>query len=251
VSKFFINKSEIVGEIINITGEDVNHIKRVLRLKAGDNLTLCDGNSMDYNCVIEKMDEKAVTLRITFTSFSNTEPKINVTLYQGLPKSDKFDYIIQKSVELGVKSIVPVITERTVVRIENESDGIKKTARWQKIAYEAAKQSNRGVIPKVELPIAFSKALEQINNYQLKIIPYEKENKIGLKSILNEYIINVSENIGLNVSVIIGPEGGFTEEEIERAKEKGAQSVSLGPRILRTETAGLNVLSILMYELGD
>ncbi|MFA6308727.1 MAG: 16S rRNA (uracil(1498)-N(3))-methyltransferase [Clostridia bacterium] len=251
MSKFFINKSDITGNIIIIAGEDVSHIKKVLRLKVGNNLTLCDGNSMDYNCVIEKIDEKAVTLRIMCTSFSDTEPKINVTLYQGIPKSDKFDYIIQKSVELGVKSIVPIITERTVVKIENESDGIKKAARWQKIAYEAAKQSNRGIIPKVELPIAFSKALEQINNYQLKIIPYEKENKIDLKSVLNEYIINVSENKGLDVSVIIGPEGGFTEEEVEKAKEKGVQSVTLGPRILRTETAGVNVLSILMYELGD
>lgn len=251
MSKFFINKSDISGGNINITGEDASHIKRVLRLKAGDNLTLCDGISMDYNCVIEKTDVNVVTLRIICSSFSNTEPKIDVTLYQGIPKSDKFDYIIQKNVELGVKSIVPVITERTIVKIENDSDGIKKAARWQKIAFEAAKQCNRGIIPKVELPILFNKALEKMSDFQLKIIPYEKENKNGLKSILNEYIINTAGNNGLKAAIIIGPEGGFTEDEIREAKEKGAHSVTLGPRTLRTETAGVNVLSILMYELGD
>ncbi len=251
MSKFFIDDSNIQESKIRIVGEDVSHIKRVLRSNVGDSLILCDGKSTDYNCIIEKIDTDVIEAKILNSYNSESEPVIDVTLFQGIPKSDKMDLIIQKSVELGVKSIVPVITERTVVKIENQKDADKKVTRWQKIAYEAAKQSNRGTVPKIEQPISFKEALEVMKDFQLKIIPYEKEERISLKSIINDNIIDITSNNINKISVIIGPEGGFTEEEIDAATANGVFRVTLGPRILRTETAGINVLSILMYELGD
>lgn len=241
--RFFIEKENIFENIINIVGEDVNHIKRVLRLQCGNSIIVCDGSGKDYIVEIEKFETDSIRTNILRVESNITEPPIDVVLYQGIPKSDKMDFIIQKSVELGVKKIVPVITEHTVVKLDNEKDSQKKSARWQKIALEAAKQSNRGVIPKVELPIRFDDALEQSKTSDIRIIPYEKEIKNGLKNIIQDNI--------KNISVFIGPEGGFSEKEISNAEKAGIVPVTLGPRILRTETAGIVVLSILMYELGD
>lgn len=242
--RFFVEQSNIYSNIINITGEDVNHIKKVLRLKCGDYITLCDGNGNDYLVEIEKFEAECVRTGIIRSEKSTTEPPIEVTLFQGLPKSDKMDFIIQKGVELGVGRIVPVITGRTVVRIENRQDAEKKSARWQRISLEAAKQCNRGVVPKVEIPQEYEKALTAAQSADLSVILYEKETKQGLRECIKKNDIK-------KISVIIGPEGGFMEDEIERAGFYGIKPVTLGPRILRTETAGIAVLSILMYELGD
>ena len=243
--RFFINSDDIFDDNINIKGDDYNHIKKVLRLKCGETITLSDGTGNEYVAKIENFGDGFVHTKIVESYKNTTEPPIRVTLYQGLPKSDKMDFIIQKSVELGISKIVPVLTERTVVKIDSEKDARKKCERWNRISQEAAKQSNRGIIPKIELPINFKTAIKQVDKESLSLIPYEKESRNSLKQILKS-----KENIK-DISVFIGPEGGFSEQEIEEAVSLGINSVTLGPRILRTETAGITVLSILMYELGD
>lgn len=243
--RFFINSNDIFDDNINITGEDYNHIKKVLRLRVGENITLSDGMGNEYLAEIKGFGDGFANAGIIERYQNITEPPIVVTLYQGLPKSDKMDFIIQKSVELGITRIVPVITERTVVKLDGEKDKAKKCERWNRISQEAAKQCNRGIIPKIEVPVSFKEALRQAKDTALSLIPYEKETKSTLKQILNK-----SSNIS-KISVFIGPEGGFTEKEIDEAVNCGINPVTLGPRILRTETAGIAVLSILMYELGD
>lgn len=243
--RFFVKSSNVFTDSINIIGEDVNHIRKVLRLGYGDNIIVTDGEGTDYLVEIMKMEESLVQTRIVESMKNTTEPPVEVTLFQGLPKSDKMDFIIQKGVELGLKRIVPVITERTVVKLASKKDEEKKCERWNRISMEAAKQCNRGVIPEVELPMKFQDAVNAVNDYSLSLIPYEKETGSGLKDILSNRITTKK------ISIFIGPEGGFTEEEIGKAVLSGVHPVTLGPRILRTETAGIAVLSILMYELGD
>jgi 16S rRNA (uracil1498-N3)-methyltransferase len=174
-----------------------------------------------------------------------TESPVKVDLYQGIPKSTKMDLIVQKCVELGVNRVFPVDTERVIVKASEEKGFSNKILRWQRIAEEAAKQSARGKVPDIESSVSFNIVLEKIKGYDLCIIPYEKENSTGLKHILR------GKNNIKNAAVIIGPEGGFTENEVRKAEESGAIPVTLGPRILRTETAGFISLAIILYELGD
>lgn len=242
--RFFIDQKDIFDNYIIISGEDFNHIKNVLRLNCGDRITICDGKGNDYISVIQNIETKNIFADIVEVQKNRNEAPINVTLYQGIPKSDKMDFIIQKSVELGVGKIVPVITERTVVRLNDKKDIDNKVRRWQRISLEAAKQCNRGIVPVIDTPVKFSAALVQNKEFDLSLIPYEKEVCKGLKGSIKKS--NIS-----NIAVLIGPEGGFSENEIEAAVLEGINPVTLGPRILRTETAGIAVLSILMYELGD
>ena len=242
--KFFIDRGSISSEGIRITGEDVVHIKKVLRLKCGDTIVLCDGAGHDYNVSIERFEQDSVLTKVLSSVPNHREPPVSISLFQGIPKSDKMDYIIQKSVELGITRIVPVMTERTIVRIENAKDAENKVSRWQRISLEAAKQCNRGVVPRVEFPVTYETALKQMQDSSLSIMPYEKETGSRLRDCLEKYETG-------DVSVFIGPEGGFSEKEAESALASGMRTVSLGPRILRTETAGIMVLSILMYVLGD
>lgn len=220
-----------------ISGDDVKHMKKVLRLKEGDRVTVCDFKCIDYICEIVSLCENEAVLKIESSHKNAFEPPVNVTIYQGLPKSDKLEYIIQKCIELGAVKIVPTVTKRTVVKI---SDGEKKRARWQKIADEAAKQCGRGVRVEVDLPVTFEKAVLSANE-SLKIMPYENEEKNTLKSVLK----NSDEK---NISIFIGPEGGFDQSEVDFAKQNGVFTVTLGPRIMRTETAPIAVLSACMYE---
>lgn len=242
--RFFVTNSDVSNDLINISGEDFNHIKKVLRLGNGDRITACDGKGTDYLVEIVKIEDAVVKTRIIESMKNSTEPPVEITLFQGLPKSDKMDLIIQKAVELGIYKIVPVITARTVVKMDAKS-GDKKCDRWNKISMGAAKQCNRGIIPKVESAMSFREALDAAKGGSLSLIPYEKETRIKLKEVL------LNSSLTKKVSVFIGPEGGFCQEEIEEAVACGVQPVTLGPRILRTETAGIAVLSILMYELGD
>lgn len=244
MSKFFVDQSNINTDSIKITGDDVNHIKRVLRLRAGDKIVICDGAGIDYFTEIKEVEENSVSTMILSKQHSSTEPPVGITLFQGIPKSDKMDYIIQKSVELGISRIIPVSTERTVVKLDSRKDAVNKTTRWQRIAFEAAKQCNRGIIPKVELPVGFDECLSLMAGVDLAIIPYEKEAENSLRNYLRSGSIK-------KAGMLIGPEGGFTEKEVQKAASAGIKPVTLGPRILRTETAGIAVLSILMYELGD
>lgn len=242
--KFFVDRSNISSDKIIITGEDVIHIKKVLRLRCGDNIIVSDGNCVDHFSKVESIESDKVVAGIINSEKNCSEPPIDVTLYQGIPKSDKMDFIIQKSVELGVCRIVPVITDRTIVRIDGKKDSVNKVSRWQRIALEAAKQCNRGIVPTIEQPVSFKQALEDLGSFDLTLMPYEKENSIKMKEYLRRDLYR-------KISIFIGPEGGFTEKEVETAVQAGAASVTLGPRILRTETAGMMVLSILMYTLGD
>lgn len=242
--RFFVKPEDINENEIKIFDEEYNHIKNVLRLKCGDKITVCDGAGTDYSALIDSFGSNCVFAGILSSQGNLTEPPIDVVLYQGVPKSDKMDLIIQKSVELGIKRIVPVLTERTIVKFGNEKDMGAKVSRWQRIALEASKQCNRGMVPVIERPMTYTNALESSRDSQLRIIPFENEKGNTLKRILKC-------DSKKSISVFIGPEGGFSEDEVKRAKLSGIEPVTLGPRILRTETAGFVVLSILMYELGD
>lgn len=243
MARFFVSPSQIKDEYIIIEGDDVKHISKVLRLKIGDKITISDGQGTDYECIIKNM-EKIITVEIISKDNSTTEAQSKITLFQSLTKSDKMAYIIQKAVELGVYKIVPVSTERTIVKIENEKKEHSKIIRWNKISEAAAKQSQRGIIPKVEPIISLVDAFKKAQEMDLKFIAYENEKNNSLKS----YLTNCASK---SIAVFIGPEGGFGENEISLAKEHDIIPVTLGRRILRTETAGLVVLSIMMYEMGE
>jgi len=243
--KFFVSDDMINDGKIFIKGEDVEHIYKVLRLRAGDTIAVSDGKSSEYICRISTLDKKLVTCDIVEKNNITTEPPLRVHLYQGIPKAAKMDLIVQKCTELGIDEIVPVETERIVVKSRHDREFDNKLTRWRRIAEEASKQSNRGRIPKVSDPVKYSDVIERLPGYDIVVLPYEKENSTGLKQILK------GKNIINTIAVIIGPEGGFTKDEVEMATSKGAVAVTLGPRILRTETAGFACLSIIMYELGD
>lgn len=242
--RFFISTDNIKKDGIIITGEDVSHISRVLRLRIDDEIVLCDGKGMDYHVVIEHMDKYTVRTRVLEKEPSAGEPNINVVLFQGIPKGTKMDLIIQKCTEIGVNRIVPVFNVRTVVKLADEKDEKRKTERWQRIAEEAAKQCGRGVIPKIEMPRTFQEALEEAMELDACLIPYELEKSNRLKASIHGKKIK-------NIGIFIGPEGGYEAFEIQSALDKGVIPVTLGTRIMRTETAGLAALSCIMYEFDE
>ena len=247
--KFFVTTNQIEGNTIIIQNEDVNHIKNVLRAKIDDTIDICDCiTSKNYICKIEQIEEKHIYCHIIEEIESNVEPEIQVSVLQGLPKADKMELVIQKSVELGVYDITPIEMKRCVVKL-NEKDKIKKIQRWQKIAEGAAKQSGRDRIPVVH-PIVNVKTLcESIKEYDLVLVAYENEKVNTLKQELKE--IKQKNKEELKIAIVIGPEGGIDSEEIARLEEHQAKIITLGNRILRTETVALNMLSIIMYELDS
>lgn len=241
--RFFVDKSQITDNKVYITGDDVKHIAKVLRLRIDDTLTVCDKCRTDYECKIFEISADRVVADITESKQNRAEADLEITLYQGMPKSDKMDYIVQKCVELGVVRIVPVITKRAVSR---PSDGDKKVARWQKIAAEAAKQSGRGIVPEICNMVSFNEAVISMTACEdaLNIMPYECEENIKLRDVL-------TASSKKKINIIVGPEGGFDDSEAVSARGKGISTVTLGPRILRTETAPLAACTAVMYELGD
>ncbi len=239
--RFFVKRENIRKDSIIVDGEDVQHISRVLRLQPGDRIVLCDGEGTDYLSVIESMDKHSIRAAIIDKEASRGEPDIHVVLYQGIPKSTKMDLIIQKCTEMGINRIVPVSTARTVVKLESEKDEKKKVERWSKIAEEAAKQSGRGVIPRIDMPVTLAEALKDAAKLDTVIVPYELEGSLALKEALRS-------GKGRSIGFFIGPEGGFEPSEIYKAKGAGAVPITLGSRILRTETAGVVVLTGIMYE---
>jgi 16S rRNA (uracil1498-N3)-methyltransferase len=232
------------GDITVVTGQDAVHIRRSLRLRIGDNITLCNGKGSDYFCEITGFDGDNVVVKILYQTPTVSEPSIYVTLYQGLPKGDKLEYIIQKSVELGVSSIVPVETARSISRINKTPDKIlKKQQRLQKIADEAAGQSGRGILPEVQNPLSFKQAVDRLREENQPVIVFYE----GGGSKLSEFLDNSIKRL----SIFVGPEGGFEPQEIEQLCSLGAYKATLGPRILRCETAPIAALSVIMALTGN
>ncbi len=241
--KFFVQPDKIANGKIIIDTDDVMHIKKVLRLCVDDKITVCDSTGTDYTAKIVNIADKFIECSVIAASKNNTEPNIMVTLYQALPKAAKMDFIIQKTTELGIVKIVPCALSRCVVKLDGK-DAVKKQERWQKIADEAAKQSGRGILPEIAPVTSFRDAVTQMKQSDLCFVPYESAEDITLRSVL-------TSQKPLSVSFMIGPEGGFSPEEAKYLEESGIPLVTLGKRILRTETAGMAVLSMVMYEIGD
>ena len=229
--KFFVTTNDIKEDTIIIQNEDVNHIKNVLRAKVDDTIDICDSEtSKNYICKIEQIEEKNIYCHIIKEIQTNVEPHIKVSVFQGLPKADKMELVIQKSVELGVYDIIPVEMKRCVVKL-NEKDKIKKMQRWQKISEGAAKQSGRDIIPTIHPVINIKTLCENIKEYDLVLVAYENEKINTLKQELQKIKQNNAET---KIAIIIGPEGGIDDKEIEHFKENKAKIITLGNRILRT-----------------
>jgi len=240
--KFFVKKEQIQDDMINILGTDVNHIKNVLRLKVEEELIIsCEENN--YLCQIIYMEKEKITCRILNVLKKKTEPNVYIHIIQGLPKADKMEWIIEKCTEVGVSEFTPVETKRSIVKLD-EKGKEKKLIRWQKIAEVAAKQSERDIVPKVNSIINIEKVYQFIKNYDIILTAYEKETQYSLKQAMQ-----IEERDNLKVAVLVGPEGGWDETEIEILKSLGINAITLGKRILRTETAPIVIASNIIYEL--
>ena len=243
--KFFVEPEQVKEDEIEILGEDVRHISKVLRLHIGEEILICDGQGYDYQCIINTIEKDYILVQIKRKILSETEPICKVTLFQGLPKADKFELIIQKCTELGILDIYPTLTERVVVKIKDAKKEKDKINRWQKIAKEASKQSNRSIVPTIHDFISFTDILSKLKDFDIILIPYEKQRDTYIQDVLADF--SHAKHIG----IIIGPEGGFEEKEVQMAMDQGIKPITLGPRILRTETAGLITLGIIMNRMGE
>lgn len=243
---FFVSPTQIGEKEIVIKGEDVNHIKNVLRMNTGEQISISSGqDNKEYRCEITEYDTNAVLTKIMWVEETGMELSSKIYLFQGLPKNDKMELIIQKAVELGVYEIIPVATRRAVVKLDAKKEEAKRK-RWNSISTSAAKQSKRTVVPEVTRVMGFKEAVSYAGKLDIKLIPYELAS--GMEQ--TKEVINKIQK-GQSIGIFIGPEGGFDESEVEAAKEAGAMPITLGKRILRTETAGMTVLSILMFTLED
>ena len=254
MDRFFVEPEHLNldDRTLYIDGEDVKHISKVLRYGPGDEIEVCDSNGHEYICRIESIDKTRIDLSIVDEVDINRESRIRVSLYQGVPKSTKMEIILQKLTEAGVYEIVLVNTKRSVVNIKGDKAD-KKFDRWERIIYEAAKQCKRGLIPKLRGILSFKEALEDMGKNDINICPYEVEKSLGIKEALQTgQVKKILENKDeVRVGIFIGPEGGFAEEENEMVKAAGIASVTMGPRIFRTETASIVATAITLYELGD
>ncbi len=238
--KFFVEENQINNSQIKIINDDYNHIINVLRMKKGDSLLITNKKTQEtFNCIVTEITPNEVLCDIVNIENKNVEMNVNVDIFQGLPKADKMEYIIQKCVELGVHKIVPVNMKYCIAKIKDED---KKNVRWNKISEVAAKQCKRNLIPKIEKSISFNQLLSEVKKYDLAIVAYENEDNVTIKDVL------VKRKKPKNIAVIIGPEGGLSIDEIEDLSKSGSKIVSLGNRILRTETAPIAVLSMINYE---
>ena len=249
MGKFFVKKNQIINNEINIIGDDVNHIKNVLRYNISDPLIVCDEEGKNYDCEITSINKDSIICQIISEIESNAESSIKISIFQGIPKFDKMELIIQKSVELGAYDFYPTSMKRCIVKLNQDLIN-KKVERWQKISEVASKQSGRDIIPQVYNPISIDDVISKIDEFDLFIIPYEKESEISLKDILKKNQYNDIIKGDFKIGILIGPEGGIDDFEIERLRNTNAKVVTLGKRILRTETVALSMISIIMYELG-
>jgi 16S rRNA (uracil1498-N3)-methyltransferase len=242
--QFFIGNEQVRDNEILITGSDVNHIGNVLRMKPGDEIRVSSADGRSYFCRITAITKETVTVQITRMDEQGTELPVSICLFQGLPKNDKMELIVQKAVELGAHEIIPVAMKNCVVKLDAKK-AESKTARWQTIAESAAKQSKRTLIPQVHTPVTWKEALALASELDVVLVPYENEKGMeATRALLG------SLTPGQNIGIVIGPEGGFSPEEIAAVDEQdNMHRISLGRRILRTETAGLATLAMLVYEL--
>lgn len=243
MNRFFVNEDAVKEDIIEITlQEDIKHISKVLRLKEGDKIDVSDSNCFEYITEILSITPTLITVKILDKQKFAREPKLRITLFQCIPKQSKIESVIQKSVELGVYNITPVFSDRTIVSEKNNLN--RKLERWRKISAEAVKQCKRGLIPQVNNQLTFNEMLNILPEYDVVLIPYENEETISIKEVLRGL-----EEKPDKISIIIGPEGGFSDEEVMKVIELGGKSVTLGKTILRTETAGPTAIAMVMYEL--
>ena len=224
--------------------EDAAHITRVLRMEVGDRILLFDGTGWEYTAELTQIDSKQCLAKILDKSYSEQEPAIQITIFQGIPKSGKMESIIQKSVELGASSIVPTALERCVAKLDSGKKEMEKLKRWNKVSLEAAKQCGRGKVPEILSSVSFTEAIKQMQSMDLALMPYEvlgHQGECSLKSVLQTEQYR-------SIGILIGPEGGFSDQEASYAQEKGIRLVGLGKRILRTETVASAMLAMIMYE---
>lgn len=240
---FFIDQNQVEDDHVRIIGPDVNHIKNVLRMGAGEEVLISNGVDKDYLCEVLSVTSQEVTAKILSVEEGGRELPARITLFQGLPKGDKMELIIQKAVELGAYEIVPVETKRTVVKLDKKKEE-SKLRRWNAVSESAAKQSKRLIVPEVTGVMSLKEALVFSKEFDVTVIPFE--NAKGMER-TREILSQVKP--GMSIGIFIGPEGGFEDSEIELSESFGAKTVTLGKRILRTETAGLSVLSVLSYLL--
>ncbi|MCC8067634.1 MAG: 16S rRNA (uracil(1498)-N(3))-methyltransferase [Clostridiales bacterium] len=240
---FFVSAEQISEKEIHITGADVNHIRNVLRISPGEQISVSDGNAVTYRCEVTQINESCVTAKIMWSQEADTELPSRIVLFQGLPKADKMELIIQKAVELGVSEIVPMATCRAVVKLDAKK-AEAKNKRWRAIAESAAKQAKRTIIPEVRQVMTFEEAVRYAADMDCRYIPYELAR--GMDETRSAF---GKISPGDSIAVFIGPEGGFDEKEIELAQKAEILPITLGRRILRTETAGMAVLAVLMFQL--
>ena len=239
--KFFFDSSKIQDGVVALEGENARHLLKVLRVKVGDGLILCDGEAFDYDATVKSISKDSLEVYLIKKYENSSEPRTKITLFQGLPKGDKLSYIVEKAVEAGIYEITPVLMKRSVAR-SDKIEFAKKAARFQKIAESAAKQSNRGIIPQINGLHSLGEAIAGRESFDLLLMPYECERDQTLKKVLRCWP-NADK-----IAVFIGPEGGFDQEEADTLIKAGFHPVSLGPRILRTETAGIASIFEILYE---
>ena len=247
MQKFFVEENQIEDNKIYIQGPDVKHISSVLRLEKKEKIQICNKDTMEnYITEIEEIEKEKIITTIIEKLQTTVESNVEIHLYQGLPKADKMELIIQKTIELGIYKITPVDMIRCVVKLD-EKDAKKKIERWQKIAESAAKQSKRDIIPQIENKLNLNAVINKIKEYDVFIVAYEEEQSKTLKQVLKE----LENKNNYKIAILVGPEGGIDLKEIERLKENGAVIATLGKRILRTETAPITMTSNILYELEN
>lgn len=244
--RFFVTPESVSGNMVLIDKEQSHHILKVLRLKSGDQVELFDGQGHVFSGILSRQENGGVLAEIQNKVYHTNEPAVRVVLAQGIARGEKMDYLIQKAVEIGVSAIVPFVSERTVVVLD-QNKSQRKNDRWKKIAREACKQSKRNIIPEISPVILWPQLLTSLQDKRAVIL-YEEEENIRLREILAGYKDDLKTR---SITIIVGPEGGFTPDEIQMAKDRNISVAGLGSRILRTETAGLAAASIILYEGGD
>ena len=243
---FFVEPDAVKDKTITITGKDVNHIKNVLRMKPGEELSVSTKDSQsEYRCIVRELFDDRIVCELAFIKEEGHELPSKIYLFQGLPKSDKMELIIQKAVELGAFEIIPVEMKRCVMKIDPKK-AASKLSRWNGISEAAAKQAKRTIIPEIKTPMGFKDAVDYAKNLPVKLLPYELADGMARTK---EIFSNLKA--GEDIAIFIGPEGGFEQSEVELAKENGFETITLGKRILRTETAGMAVIARIMFELEE